>query len=87
MLILMLCPTEATCQRLVPSVVLLRERSGPLRIFGAGEPAQRLGMLVFTEGPGVVLITHVAPHNSGPPVPEALKPLLASLGTRHSMID
>lgn len=67
-------------------MVLLREHSGPLRIFGAGEPAQRLGMLVFTEGPGVVLITHVAPHNSGPPVPEALKPLLASLGTRHSMI-
>lgn len=63
--------------------MLLREHSGPLRVFGAGERAQQLGTLVFTEGPGLVLITHMAPHNSRAPVPEALKPLLASLGTRH----
>lgn len=63
--------------------MLLREHAGPLRVFGAGELAQQLGTLVFTGGPGLVIITHVAPHNSGTPVPEALKPLLAFLGTRH----
>lgn len=66
--------------------MLLRKHSGSLRVFGAGEPAQWLGTLVFTEDPGLVLITHVAPHNSGTPVPEDLKPLLASLGTRHSVV-